>query len=240
MSLRWLRGLGCRRGLAADVSLHNIGYRKSGPGATQPGRHRARPARSRAPRRPSAYLLNLVGTVQLPSGGFKPPLRQATLPEVGVFRPHTHEPLGSVEGALNPHPSGPLGPLDIDTSDIEPSALDRVLKARPRQFQTQELAQVRGFAYKWLLMQRGQQHAHPPDEHVCARLIAAAGGPARLTPWRWIWRWRKPSIRCGLIASRLPRGRQQQFCRGARRSGQTCWRLGQTCWRPVRSAAVCR
>jgi hypothetical protein len=58
-----------------------------------------------------------------------------------------------------------------------------VLKARPRQFQHAELAQVRGYAYKWLLMQRGQQHAQPPDEHVCARLIAAAGGAGAACDW---------------------------------------------------------
>jgi len=58
-----------------------------------------------------------------------------------------------------------------------------VLKARPRQFQGQELAQVRGFAYKWLLMQRGQANAQPPDEHVCARLIAAAGGAGAACDW---------------------------------------------------------
>jgi len=134
-------------------------------------------------KQPSAYLLNFMGTVQLPSGVLRTPLQQTALPLEGSQGPHTHEPLGLVEGSSRPHPSEPRGPLDIDTPDIEPSALDRVLKARPRQFQHAELAQVRGYAYKWLLMQRGQQHAQPPDEHVCARLIAAAGGAGAACDW---------------------------------------------------------
>jgi hypothetical protein len=94
------------------------------------------------------------------------------------------------------HPLEPLPALDIDTSiDLDRSSaqtrettnptpppdsiLDRVLTARPQHFQESQLSELRGYAYKWLTMQRRQQDAHPPDLQTVAQLATACGGHVR-------------------------------------------------------------
>lgn len=128
----------------------------------------------------SAYRLNFTQTVCL-GGVFSTPPVQQLLPGVGSQQPHMHEPLPEGVGFSRPHQSGPQAPLDIDvTTD---SIVDRTLQARPNRFQTSEIAAVRGFAYKWLTLQRGQANAGPPDEIVCAQIATAAGGAGRACDW---------------------------------------------------------
>ena len=119
---------------------------------------------------PSRYQLNWTQTAVFPSGVTMTPLDLELSAEVA---------------SPERHPSEPQGALDIDRSIDEisiepsPSILDRTLTARPQHFQRSELDHVRGFAYKWLLLQRGQQHAQPPDTTTAAQLITAAGGVYR-------------------------------------------------------------
>ena len=83
------------------------------------------------------------------------------------------------------HPSEPPAPLDIDTSSIscQDPIIDRVLAARPQHWQKSEIADVKGWAYKWLTLQRGQQHAPIPDDTLCAQIATAAGGAGRAGDW---------------------------------------------------------
>jgi hypothetical protein len=83
----------------------------------------------------------------------------------------------------------PLAPFEISNKELRSNApdpdnpLDRILTARPQHFQRSHLDQIRGYAYKWLLLQRGRSQAPPPDDYVCARLIAAAGSPDAACSW---------------------------------------------------------
>jgi hypothetical protein len=113
------------------------------------------------------YLLNWTQTTALRSGVMTTPLVQPELPGVASQRRH---PLA---------PDGPLDRIDIDHDSI----IDRVLTARAQHFQTSELNLVRGFAYKWLTLQRGQEHAQAPDGTICAQIITAAGGAGRAVAW---------------------------------------------------------
>jgi hypothetical protein len=78
------------------------------------------------------------------------------------------------------HPSEPDSALDIEKYD---SILDRTLTARPQHFQRSELDAVKGYAYKWLTLQRGRANAPPPDDIVAAQIATAAGGAARAIDW---------------------------------------------------------
>lgn len=112
--------------------------------------------------RASTYLLNFTQTAALSTGLTARPLPQATLD----LQP---QEVASYQG----HQSGPQPPLDIDVNPD--SILDRVLTARPQHFQAGQLDQVRRYAYKWLLLQKGQSNAPPPDPLLCAQILTAAG-----------------------------------------------------------------
>jgi hypothetical protein len=120
----------------------------------------------------SAHLLNWVQTTPIStkgSGLTARPLAQTTLDLQAAE--------WSRSETTSPSHNGPSISIDSD------SILDRVLTARPQHFQKSQLEAVKGYAYKWLLIQRGKQHAQPPDDHVCARLIAAAGGAVHACDW---------------------------------------------------------
>ncbi|HLK64635.1 MAG TPA: hypothetical protein VKU19_14420 [Bryobacteraceae bacterium] len=114
---------------------------------------------------PSAYLLNFTQTTAIQGGGLKHPPAQTTLDLQG-------------QGWVSQTPTSPdhKSPSISITSD---SIIDRALTARPNHFQRAELDAVKGYAFKWLLRQRGKEHAQPPDDTTCAQLIVACRG-ARL------------------------------------------------------------
>jgi hypothetical protein len=105
----------------------------------------------------AAYLLNWTQTTGFPGGLTAGPPPQLKLPGVASQQGH------------------PSARAEIDIDPISDSILDRVLTARPQHFQASELTTVRSYAYKWLLLQRGQENAQAPDEQLCAQIAAAAG-----------------------------------------------------------------
>jgi hypothetical protein len=114
---------------------------------------------------PACHLLNWTQTTAFRGG---PTIRPPVQPELpGVARP-------------SGHPSQPL--IDISMGSMD-SLIDRVLTARPKQFERSQLDAVRGYAYKWLILQRGQHNAHAPDDFTVAQIITAAGGIARAVDW---------------------------------------------------------
>lgn len=66
--------------------------------------------------------------------------------------------------------------IEFKTSN---SILDRTLQARPNNFAKSDLQALAGYAYKWLILQKGMQGAHPPDNLTLAQLATAAGGTGR-------------------------------------------------------------
>jgi len=124
--------------------------------------------RQGAGHRASTYLLNFTTTARFGSGPTVGPLAQTTLQFQDPQRPYSNAT------------SQAKTTLDIDKYD---SILDRVLKARPNHFQASQLSQVRSYAYKWLIMQRGQANAQAPDAQVCARIATAAGGVSTACDW---------------------------------------------------------
>jgi len=135
----------------------------------------------------SAHRLNFLFITAIASGPTVGPLAQTSLP--------LQEPQWSYSETTSRDHNPPL---DIDTSD---SILDRVFTARPNTFQRSALESVRGHAYKWLLLQRGMQHAQPPDLVMAAQLATAAGGCAAAEDWIRTHLVDKQADNCGYLLS---------------------------------------
>ena len=144
----------------------------------------------------SIHQLNWVSTVRIPaplSGLTTRPLNFTNPPGVASQRGHSTPVVASQRGHY--------GPLDIDI-DLD-SIIDRTLTARPQHFQRSELNQIRSYAYKWLLLQRGKANAPPPDDTQCAQILTAAGSVTIAVEWIRAHLQDRQADHCGYLVSAL-------------------------------------
>lgn len=129
--------------------------------------------------RPAAHLLNWTQTCAFPGGLTVGPPLQLQLPEM-----HQEIPRVALQQG---HPSEPplharadsddlIDKRSIDRSSSQTPILDQVLTARPQHFQASQLQRLRGYAYKWLTLQRAQSSSPAPDDLTLAQIATAAGG----------------------------------------------------------------
>jgi len=126
--------------------------------------------------RATVYQVNALSTVRIGGVATTPP------PADGWCRDSATLALFRRQGGVIPTPPptagldltrAPQDPRAVD-SDLKPSILDRVLTARPKDFDPELLRKARGWMHGYSAKLGREPYAHPPDDAVCAQFLAVA------------------------------------------------------------------